>query len=466
MKNAPFTPLLPADQVQAEVYEKYATAKEILLSRMLSAPYDFGQIADQVQTSMFQPVEDGLILKCIELYRTSGKYSTHALAACTQYNLYTLATIAQKHPSVDLEEAWGNFQVIHGRIIEIEISNRVSAFLQAGLTGEEIKIEGDKIRKDRGLVSASVVSDGRDEFEAELENSINGIKPEFMAHTSLKTVAAAIGGYDKGDYIIVPGRPGMGKSYFGINEALHNSLLNIPVSLFNYENEPRHVWKRMFRIITGFEVNIEMQYLTPEQKEHAFETWRMVKKLPIRLHTPRRSISEALRLIREDAYEGCKLVIGDYVQLLRDDSKAALDRQIIECSNALRNTGLQCRLPLIWMAQFNRECEKTALKRGGLSDLGGSGALEQDATGVMALFRPEYYDFTADSEGNVYPPDFADITLLKGRNHGKGICEVRFNHIRGFYNAGQFGEDIPERPAMFPAAPPPVSRMNDDDIPF
>ena len=81
-----------------------------------------------------------------------------------------------------------------------------------------------------------------------------------------------------------------------------------------------------------------------------------------------------------------------------------------------------------------------------MSDLRESGAIEQDADTVMFLYRPEYYDFMADDEGNS-TIGLAEIIIGKGRNMPTGTVKAQFIGKYGeFTNWGQAPSDSFSQP--------------------
>lgn len=107
--------------------------------------------------------------------------------------------------------------------------------------------------------------------------------------------------------------------------------------------------------------------------------------------TPALSILEmrtkARRLMAE---HGLKLIIADYLQLMR--SPRQLDnrvQEVSEISQGLKNLARELKVPLLAVSQLSRAVEQRGKKKPQLSDLRESGGIEQDADVVMFLWRPE-----------------------------------------------------------------------------
>ena len=92
--------------------------------------------------------------------------------------------------------------------------------------------------------------------------------------------------------------------------------------------------------------------------------------------------------------EDIKLVIIDYLQLMRSTTRRAQDNrqlEISEISSGIKGLAKELNVPVIVLAQVNRNPEERKGGRPRLSDLRESGSLEQDADVVGLLMRPERY---------------------------------------------------------------------------
>jgi replicative DNA helicase len=117
--------------------------------------------------------------------------------------------------------------------------------------------------------------------------------------------------------------------------------------------------------------------------------------------------------------EGLDLVVIDYAQRLADASSADADGNDVHAMS--RVSGNICdmakalHVPVLLVSQLSRACEGRPDKRPILSDLRGSGALEQDAYAVMFLYRDEKYNKQTDDRG------IAEVSIAKNRGGPDGI---------------------------------------------
>ena len=156
-----------------------------------------------------------------------------------------------------------------------------------------------------------------------------------------------------------------------------------------------------------------------------------------------------------------------------DDSNKNSNREqeISYISRSLKSLAKELAIPIMALAQLNRESEK----RGGgkmpmLSDLRESGSIEQDADLVMFIHRPEYYGVMEDAEGNSLA-GVAEIIIGKHRNGATGKVNVRFQaEFAKFSDLDEYNTyNIEEHSGNSNSGPEPSvtitrsSRMNDDD---
>jgi replicative DNA helicase len=127
------------------------------------------------------------------------------------------------------------------------------------------------------------------------------------------------------------------------------------------------------------------------------------------------------RRLHSNHPEGLGLIIIDYLQLMRTDSRIESRVTAVgELSRGLKVLARELGVPVIALSQLSRAVESRTPKTPQLSDLRESGNLEQDADLVMFIYRDEYYD--ADSER----PGEADLIIAKHRNGAVGTVTLTF----------------------------------------
>ena len=125
------------------------------------------------------------------------------------------------------------------------------------------------------------------------------------------------------------------------------------------------------------------------------------------------------------------LVIVDYVQLLAGDPRLPRVEQIGSAGRVLKALARELGIPVLALAQLNRMVEGRPSKEPLMSDLKGSGDLEQDADTVSLLWRPEYYDRDHEPKGE------SRVVVAKNRNGPTG--EVRLHFQRAWTRFEDWG---------------------------
>jgi len=237
-------------------------------------------------------------------------------------------------------------------------------------------------------------------------------------------------GMQRGDLIIVAGRPSMGKTAFSMNLAQNASIRGDDtgvVAVFSLEMSSQQIAMRML----ACEARVDMQHLRTGR--FSAEDWRKLAAASGSLaesaifvdDTPAISVLEIrskCRRLKREAKQ-LDLVLIDYVGLMSGRADADNRAQeISEITRALKALAKELDVPVIALSQLNRSLEARADKRPVMSDLRESGAIEQDADVIMFIYRDEVYNKKPDNEG------LAEIIVAKQRNGPIGDVKLTFIH--------------------------------------
>ncbi|MFN5182866.1 MAG: replicative DNA helicase [Bacteroidota bacterium] len=254
--------------------------------------------------------------------------------------------------------------------------------------------------------------------------------------SGFKGIDICSGGWRPGELIVIGGRPAMGKTAFllsSISSILKKSTL--PIGFFSVEDTPEQIMMRLMSNLSGVPaIKMEMGSVNQDQTIQIHEATEFLADAPLFInHLSDCSIEEILenasKLIKE---KGIKLLMIDYLQLLKVDTKIfkSRDAEIAFITRSLKIFAKENNIPIVITSALSRDVERRALSKiPTLSDLRDSGAIEQDATQVYMIYRPAYYGFKEDEDGNTLN-NIAKIVVAKN-NHG--YCEEIKMHFTGQY---------------------------------
>lgn len=244
-------------------------------------------------------------------------------------------------------------------------------------------------------------------------------------------------GFQKGDLIVIGGRPSMGKTALGLNIAQHVGMeLKEPVAIFSLEMSKEQLAIRMLCSEARIDSNkVRKGFING--KEDWSKLTNAAGKLtesPIFIDdssstTVLEMRAKARRLKLE--HKGLSLVIVDYLQLMRGRGgfERSREQEISEISRSLKALAKELDVPVIALSQLNRGVEQRQVKKPTLADLRESGAIEQDADVIIFLYRDEFYNRETPEKGK------AEIIVAKQRNGPTDTINLSFfPHYTRFEN--------------------------------
>jgi len=230
-------------------------------------------------------------------------------------------------------------------------------------------------------------------IERALKRKQEGVKIPGIS-TGSRNLDKLTGGWQDGDFILIVGRPSMGKTAEGLQFALKAAETQ-NVSYFSLEILKE---KLSDRIITSY-LNINPEFYKTGtfdneyidlmyESENDFSTYSLDIYDNIFELSKLKSICRAKKLKNK-----LDLVIVDRLGLIKpsDRYKGNRNNEIGEISRELKQLAIQLKIPVIALHQLNRNVESRAGNKPQMSDLRDSGNLEQDANLIIALYREDYY---------------------------------------------------------------------------
>jgi len=289
--------------------------------------------------------------------------------------------------------------------------------------------------------------------------------------TGFRDLDEMTSGLQPSDLIILAARPAMGKTSFSLTLARNTAVdFGQGVAVFSLEMSSVQLVTRLISAETQLtSEKLRKGKLTDYEWEQLTSKIDNLSKAPIFIDdTPAISVFELRAKVRRlKSQHDIQLIVIDYLQLMTaGGSGGNREQEISTISRSLKSIAKEINVPVIALSQLSRAVEtRTGHKRPMLSDLRESGAIEQDADIVMFLYRPSYYGFTEDEEGNSVE-GITELIVAKHRNGKVDTVKLKFvDHLAKFvdndYNEMSFGGALPQSDD-FGGNYTVSSKMNDD----
>jgi replicative DNA helicase len=231
------------------------------------------------------------------------------------------------------------------------------------------------------------------------------------------------GGFQPGEVNILAGRTSMGKTALALNIAAEVATEQ-PVLLFSLEMDSLSIAERLLSTTAGVRLGrMRDGTIGRDERMRLSEAADQCGQLKIRMDdTSGRTVSQLGSICRrEHRRSALGLVIIDYLQLLEPDNhREPRHEQVSKISRRLKGLARELKVPLLVLAQLNRQATVTKDNRPALSHLRESGAIEQDADVVIFCHRPAYYT----NERSGPEGEKAELIVAKNRQGPTASIEV------------------------------------------
>jgi replicative DNA helicase len=434
---------LPATPGSLRVPPHSAEAEQSLLGGLMLDSRAWDQVADVITAGDFYRNDHRIIFEAIGTLNERDQ-PADAVTVSEQLELEGslvasggldyLAHLVQETPSAANIRAYA--QIVRERamlrqLIQIGGDISSSAHETEGRPVEELvelaeqkvfDIADSRQRSGQGFRSLKdVVSKTIDRLDtlSRTEGNITGIP------TGFNEMDAKTAGLQRGDLIIVAGRPSMGKTSLAINIAENAAIGHqIPTAIFSMEMSAEQLSFRMIGSIGRVnQSHLRTGNLSDDDWPRINSAVSMMSNAPIFIDdapalSPTEIRARARRLKRRN---NLGLIVVDYLQLMQiggtNENRAT---EISEISRSLKALAKEVDVPVIALSQLNRSVEQRTDKRPVMSDLRESGAIEQDADVIFFIYREEVYDKDTPRKG------VADIIIGKQRNGPVGEFRLTF----------------------------------------
>ncbi|MBX0311498.1 MAG: replicative DNA helicase [Sulfurihydrogenibium sp.] len=327
----------------------------------------------------------------------------------------------------------------------IETAQKIAGMVKSKVNPDEIKIKivndiKSSFKKTKAPeVLESLLKKGLKELNEYIKNPTPlGISSGFY------DLDRMLNGFHSGELIVIGARPAMGKTAFALNVAYNIASQDKNVLFFSLEMNKKQIVPRIFSMISGVPLGYIINGMVDDEDAEKITT-AFLKDVEILKRIFIDDSSVYLNDIVKTAYttEKVDVIIIDYLQLIKTQGKYQMRYQeLADISVTLRNLAKELDIPVITLAQVNREVEKKVNKRPTLADLRESGDIEATADVVMFLHREGYYK----KDKNVDDSE-TEVIVAKNRNGENGVVKLSFDKkIQKFseFNSNEADEEADE----------------------
>jgi replicative DNA helicase len=290
--------------------------------------------------------------------------------------------------------------------MENEITKQIESIISEPVTDEKhILQQLKKVIRDAETQSSiernsKSISDLCAETIQLIENHPSGD----LFKTGFENYDNQFGGLSAGEFVVIGGRPAMGKTQMLVTMALHLSL-NQPVLYYTYDLSETYLSYRFISGITAIPgTNLVQHKLADDEKSRLSTVESEMEKRQLFIMDGGKLNLYAFieHCSKQIVEKGVKVVIIDYLQLMTaSNNYRSRDSEISEIVREFKNIATNNNVCVIASSQLNRTVEsRGGTRRPILSDLRDSGAIEQDADKVLFIYRPEYYGLDVFEDGN------------------------------------------------------------------
>ena len=269
---------------------------------------------------------------------------------------------------------------------------------------------------------------------------------EKRSNGEIKSIPTGIGAIDRivcgffgGELTIVAARPGVGKSAFGLNIAMVAADKGYKVSFMSCEMTDTGFGQRMLSRESWVSGDaLRKAQLKPEDWDSLSNAMVTIGGLPIDFMFPdknqnRMTLESLYKAIRQKAKHGeVDILIVDYIGILQTERRFKENSDRVKyISHELKKLSMVANIPVIALCQVNREAHGSMPTMAQIRD---SGAIEQDADGMIFIHRPENVNdptvnkddaekFHEMNTGTAY----LSVNVAKQRNGNTGMINLVFD---------------------------------------
>ena len=412
-------------------------AEEAILGAVLLDGNTFSRVDGLIRPDDFYRASNGLIYQAMNTLHKAGD----------PIDIITLTEILKKHDQ--LEKVGGL----------VYISSLASKLLSGAAIRHHANIVKEQSQK-RQIVNTckKIISEieqlSVDEIIANVHNSFSGLLDNHggeivsMADLSAKLseyitkrsnnrhelsgitsgfaeLDNSLDGFQAGQMYVLGARPGQGKTALSLAFAQN---AGVPVGRIDLEMAGHQLGIRVLSNLSQITLyKLRKGFIAKDEWQAIMSSLSEMANLPIYFSLSSYNVLEVEKIVTQMVEKkGVKMLIVDYLQLINSTERKKREQEVAEVSRLMKRLAKTFDIPVIAVAQLNREVESREDKRPILKDLRDSGQIEQDADVIMFLYRDKN------------APTVCEVIIAKGRNEGEGVVKLYFDGDRMTFKSGVY----------------------------
>lgn len=262
--------------------------------------------------------------------------------------------------------------------------------------------------------------------------------------TGISNIDALIGGFFPGELTVIGARPGVGKSAFALNIAMESARRGFKVGIVSREMTDIQFGQRILARASRLDgMKLRKADIQDDDWAALTEAMTLTGDLPIAFLFNARTVEDIRAEIarrQQTRGEALDILIVDYLQLVNTQRRFRDEHlRVGYISHTLKDIATDCHIPVIALAQVNRDSDGQMPTMRNLKD---SGDIEQDADGILFLHRPKdggdpFVDPRDRAGFDAYAEtgfNYIVIHVAKQRQGSVGKAAVLFDPARATYS--------------------------------
>lgn len=258
---------------------------------------------------------------------------------------------------------------------------------KARLVLETVQAITSKQREEKTI--SDVATNWADDLDRSWSGESNGVKIHIPA------LAEKLGDWQKGALYVLGARPGTGKTAFAVNGVSRCLYANERAIFATIEMPSEQIFSRFVCLRSRVPwVKLRDKEASSDEMDRVSTAVKQLSRSPLDILDDWQGRWDLLQPVLASKMREKippKLIVIDHLHIMKIGSKSPDNRviELGEITGAIKRFALTWKVPIILLCQFNRNLEaENRMPR--LSDLRGSGSIEQDADAVMLLHSGDY----------------------------------------------------------------------------